>query len=131
MTHVIFVQKGDGLKCQPLCQRRIQNDETALPAEVGFYRHFQFNETTGMPYGCDAFEKPKFKAGQMNSVQVDCGLEEHIPEGESQKLYQIVEEFAEDQEAWMNEFVPALVKMLDNGYGDTLTPTVTFLNSEV
>ena len=117
------------MKCQPECQRRIQNDETALPCEVGFHRHFKFDETTGMPYGCDAFDTEKFQAGKVNSVQVDCGLEKHIPEGETQMLYQIVEEFAEDQEAWMDDFVTALEKMLDNGYGDKLTPTDTFLSS--
>ena len=37
----------EGQFCKPGCVKRYQNDETALPAEVGFYRHFEFNATTG------------------------------------------------------------------------------------
>ena len=115
------------MKCQPSCQRRIQNDETALPAEVGFYRHFEFDNVTGMPSGCPAFDTEKFQAGEVNSVQVDCGLETYAPEG--QPLHAIVDEFADDQQSWMDEFVPALEKMLENGYqADDLVPTPTFMD---
>ena len=103
------------MKCQPDCQRRIQNDETALPAEVGFYRHFLFNETTGLPYGCPGFDNdPMWLQGKKASIQVDCRLEDYAPEGEP--LYQIVDEFADDQKAWMEDFVPSIEKMLENGY---------------
>ena len=33
-------------------------------------------------------------------------------------LYKIVEEFADDQKAWMNEFVISMEKMLANGYSE-------------
>ena len=44
------------MHCQPDCQRPITNDETALPSEVGFYYHFNYNETTGLPSGCPGFD---------------------------------------------------------------------------
>ena len=37
------------------------------------------------------------------------------PEG-STPLHEIFEEYAEDQQKWLDEFVPTLEKMLNNGY---------------
>ena len=43
------------MQCQPKCQRNIQNDETALSVEVGFYWHFE-RDADGLPYGCPCFD---------------------------------------------------------------------------
>ena len=109
------IQPEEGMYCQPSCMKRIQNDETALQAEVGFYRHFLVNETTGRPYGCPGFDDDvKWMTDQKFSARPYCDLERYAPEGEP--LYQIVEQMADDQQLWMDEFVPSLEKMLDNGY---------------
>ena len=42
------------------------------------------------------------------------------PAGSGTPLYQIFEEFAVDNQKWIDEFVPALEKMLSNGYNDDL-----------
>ena len=103
------------MRCQPSCQRRIQNDETALQAEVGFYRHFKFNETTGRPYGCPAFDNNRaWMEDRSFSIRPDCDFEKYAPEGEP--LFEIVNQMADDQQLWMDEFVPSMQKMLENGY---------------
>ena len=106
----------DGQKCQPDCVQWIANDETAMPCETGFYRHFESNKTSGKPYGCAGFDDPStgwIDGGK--STWPECGLEEYAPEGEM--LYEIVDEFADDQQIWMDNFVPTFEKMLSNGYG--------------
>ena len=46
-----------GMQCQPSCQRFIQNDETALASETGFYWKFGSDPVTGRPFGCPGFDK--------------------------------------------------------------------------
>ena len=45
------------MQCQPSCQRFIQNDETALSSETGFYWKFESDPVTGRPFGCPGFDK--------------------------------------------------------------------------
>ena len=46
-----------GWKCDPdNCQRFIQNDETALSADVGYYLNFEVDAVTGRPQGCPSFD---------------------------------------------------------------------------
>ena len=47
-------------------------------------------------------------------VKPECGVEDYAPEGEP--LYQIVDDFADHQNKWFEEFVPTLEKMTENGY---------------
>ena len=53
----------------------------------------------------------------------NCGLNElEYPPG-STPLHQIFEEYASNQQQWLDDFVPTLEKMLANGYGgNELTP---------
>ena len=53
-----------GMYCQPSCQRWIQNDETALPSDTGFYWKFQSDPVTGRPSGCPGFDNEKFQIGK-------------------------------------------------------------------
>ena len=46
-----------GMQCQPACQRFIQNDETALSSETGFYWKFESDPNTGRPFGCPGFNE--------------------------------------------------------------------------
>ena len=46
----------------------------------------------------------------------NCDKEDYAPEGEP--LYTIVDDFADNPQKWMDEFWPALHKMLANGYTD-------------
>lgn len=103
--------------CQPQCVFYQRNGETAMSAETGFYRKFKTDPVNGMPYGCPSFDDdPKWLAGKRRTIVPDCDMEDYAPEGEP--LFEIVEEFADDQQSWINTFVPSLEKMVENGYTD-------------
>ena len=103
---------GEGMYCNLDCERYIQNDETAMNSEVGFYLHFETNED-GKPIGCEGFDD-KWLAGKKNSIDPICGKETYAPEGEA--LYEIVNSFADSNRVMMESFVPAFEKMMENGY---------------
>ena len=42
------------------------------------------------------------------------------PAGSGEPLHTIFEEYADDQSAWMRDYVPAMEKMLANGYPEGL-----------
>ena len=52
------------MQCQPSCQRDIQNDETALASETGFYWKFESDPETGRPFGCPGFDNDKWLTGK-------------------------------------------------------------------
>merc|ERR1719189_2095602 len=112
-------------------------DEMALPSEIGLYFDFEVTED-GIPYGCPGFEKfnpehfnisglftwsslpKKGLSGAANwhweKADPQCELNTlEYPPG-STPLHQIFEEFSADNQKWVDEFVPALEKMLSNGY---------------
>ena len=39
----------------------MQNDETAISLDMGFYMKFKVDEATGDPYSCKGIEKPGYK----------------------------------------------------------------------
>ena len=49
--------------CQPECVRKIQNDETAVQSDMGFYFHFERDEEDGMPSGCPNFDHENWLLG--------------------------------------------------------------------
>jgi len=111
-----------GWKCDPdNCQRRIQNDETALSTDVGYYLDFDVDAETGRPKGCPSLDAKQDGGlnknnNWRNSKVVDCEKQNYAPEGEP--LHEIVEEFADDQGAWFKDFLTAFDKMSNNGYED-------------
>jgi len=102
-----------GQFCQPSCVRNIQNDETALAVDMGYYLDFQVDPETGRPGGCDCFTKAGQSPHWRNSRIVDCPKQNYAPEGEP--LHQIVEEYADNQDLWIKDFLAALDKMSMNG----------------
>ena len=102
------------MQCNPSCVEPRGRMEAALPAEVGFYWKFESDPETGLPSGCPNFDDPKFQSGKRRRAMNDCEMEDYAPEGV--ELNAIVDEFADDQQAWLEVFVPTLEKMLANGY---------------
>ena len=114
-----------GHKCQESCERRIQNDETALNVDVGYYFNFTVDLQTGRPGGCTAFQPRKNGQDWTKSKVVDCDLNNYAPEGEP--LYQIMEDFADHQTHWIRDYLVAYDKMSRNGNDDlTDGPTQWF-----
>ena len=128
------------------CERWVFNfgkDEMAMNAEMGLYFDFDVDED-GMPFGCAGLEyfkarnwdkKAKFTTsvkpnGDVNPdkpwkdidkfeyVGVECPKNNlAIPEG-STPVHQVLEEYAKDQDKWVQDFLPTYQKMLANGYSD-------------
>jgi len=118
-------------------------DEMAIPSEIGLYFNFEVTDD-GIPYGCPGLEKfntenlhnHTFTSSHMPkkglSGEQDWHWERADPQCElntleypagSTPLHQVFEEFAAENQKWVDEFVPALEKMLSNGYTDlTLGP---------
>ena len=48
------------------------------------------------------------------------------PAGSGEPLHTIFEEYADDQSAWMRDYVPAMEKMLANGYDSGLVDAPDF-----
>ena len=44
------------MSCNPVCQRRQQNGETALAADMGYYFDFNVDVETGRPSGCPSLD---------------------------------------------------------------------------
>ena len=109
-----------------------------MSSEIGLYFDFEVTED-GIPYGCPGFET--FQAENFNTsytftwstspkrtdpnptdprhwarADPDCPPNKtELPEG-STPLHLIFEEYAQDQDKWISDFIPAYEKMISNGY---------------
>jgi len=109
-------------------------DETALPCEIGLYLDFKVDDG-GIPYGCQGFED--FNMQKWGGWKSGGGLKEHkytwtriqnekaepkcpfamIQEpANATPTSQVVEEYADNNAAFVRDFFPTLEKMLANGY---------------
>ena len=135
----------EGVRCHPEGERFRVNkgqDEIALNSEMGLY--FDFNVTDGgIPYGCPGFDyfnndiwsqqkhgclncwtrypktdNPRFTAkDDWYTDDVNCQLNKmQVPSG-STPMHEIYEEYAADQQKWIEDYVPTFEKMISNGYG--------------
>ena len=112
------LEPGDGRKCTDKCVRDQQQDETAIPSDVGFYHKFDFDPETGRPSGCPGYESDEWKNDIHHKiVYPKCDKEDYAPEGEA--LYSIVDDYADNQQKWMEDFIDVLVKMMATGYTDS------------
>jgi len=101
-------------------------DQMTLPAEIGLYLNFSSDPETGIPYGCPGFEdfnldkfhqSHKYTWTRRDSEKADPVCEKNdMQVGGSKPLYQIMEDYATDQQKWANDFVVAFEKMQANGY---------------
>ena len=85
----------------------IERMEQATSSDMGFVFDFQFDEETGLPYGCPGFDNYGWKRGRTTTVEPDCPLAPTAG---------IVEALADDTEMWKQLFLEAMTKMVQNGY---------------
>jgi len=76
------------------------------------------------------FEDPSLAWNDPNLVRVtenewteracpaDCGRQDYVYPGDDMSLADHVERYADDQAAWVNDYIPTHEKMIDNGYSD-------------
>ena len=111
------------------------HDEIALNSDMGLYREFE--EDNGVIYGCPGLEHINASMASDDQsfvysrlpgqglAQPLCQKQRHAEPVGSTPLFQIMEEYANNQTAWINEFIPAMEKMLRNGYS-SLEPAPNF-----
>jgi hypothetical protein len=115
-------------------------DESGTSSDMGMYYDFHVDEQ-GFPYGCADLDWAQFvgfgnatprnpgignrnylKARTNFNVDHGCNLQPHAEPPGSQPLHEIVEEFADDKQAFMDVFVHSMAKMLANGYTGLVPP---------
>ena len=125
------------------CERFYTNigaDEVALNSEMGLYLDFKVSDT-GIPYGCSGLESfnntywkhnglsswsrvplvenpDPFNGNHWRRDSVTCPLNKLQEPSGSTPLHEIFEEYANDQQKWINDYVPTFEKMISNGYED-------------
>lgn len=120
-------------------------DETALGVDMGLM--YKFNvDIRGFPSGCPGLDRTFYPASDMrfsdmtcgvdgqprdpngtrdawtsNACPVDCPKQDYKYPGDGMALHEHVEHFADNQDIWIEEFLPTMEKMLSNGYTDLVT----------
>jgi len=137
--------RPEGLACKPDnatrndvddiegCERYIfafGEDEMLMNSEAGLY--FKFDEENGIPKNCPGFEK--FTKEDMikgdcfdghcaddkvrRAYHMDCPLNDRRLPASDKPVSRIIEDYAEDQELWLGDFIGAFERMTSNGYAD-------------
>lgn len=132
------VDKPENLMCKPnnettlSCERyrfAFGEDEMNLNSDMGLY--LKFDEVNGIPINCaglDNFKIENWKVPQVSKSErtrdrraydQQCGLNMRREPATDQPMSTIIQEYAKDQAAWISDFVPAMEKMMRNGYTDS------------
>jgi len=110
-------------------------DESALGSDMGLYHKFDV-DLRGFPSGCPGL-KAFLPSGNRFSdwgcthpsedgddewtqrgCPADCDKQDYVYPGDENTLADYVERYADDQAAWINDFIPTMEKMIENGYTD-------------
>jgi len=90
-------------------------DETMLNSDFGLYRNFSV--INGMPIDGGACPGLKVGLDWKEQARADqCPLNTIRDPPSDKPSYRIVEEYADSNAAWLNDFFPTFEKMLSNGY---------------
>ena len=104
-------------------------DGMAINAEMGLY--YKFEQQNGLLLGCSglksiedlnkSFEyKRRHKGGAVRQgYKPNCEKNDMKDPPNDQPFYEIIENYADDQSAWVHDFVPAFEKMMRNGYEES------------
>jgi len=110
----------------------VGRDEVALNCDIGLYLDFNVDER-GIPSGCTGLEHFNSSVGNpcqivwsslpgQGTVEPQCSKQSYAEPPGSQPIYQIMEEYANDQTTWIDDYIPAHEKMVRNGYPLGLNP---------
>ena len=90
-----------------------------LNVDMGLYINFEtvpFNsgkdDEWGKPIPCGQNQNN----GPEQWRYLDCPLNDDVDEETNKMMHTIIDEFAEDNQEWVNQFAEVFVKMLENGY---------------
>jgi len=114
------------------CLRWVSQEEEASSVDAGLYLDFSFDPQSGRPTGCDFpdhFTNTKHQRGWTKKSHAPKGCQKQQLESkgdrEPKMMYQIVEQYADNQNIWIDDFMPSLEKMLSNG-ADSLQEEFSF-----
>ena len=107
--------------CDSKCTLEIENKERFISPDMGFY--FKWNlDKSGHPKGCPGFKNKRTGEDltddefRQKGVLIPNCPKQNEDDGFGQELWKTVEDFADNQEFWIETFVNAFEKMISNGY---------------
>ena len=128
------VGKPEGLMCKPDNATRNDEDdikgcekyrfafgldEMTINAEIGLY--FNFEEVDGIPTSCPGFanfnmENWTKSKKTRRAYNPGCTLNMRQEPATDDPLSTIIQTYADNQDAWVKDFIPTFEKMMSNGY---------------
>jgi len=109
------------------CPMNVFQKFSMLSVDMGLYLNFDIDQD-GRPQGCEGMDSEAWLSNRYKySGDVKCPLNT-MRVDKHRTMADLVLEFANDNEAWINEFVKVFDKMLQNGYGSlpTIAPNEWF-----
>ena len=89
-----------------------------LNVDMGLYRKFETDNSSGRPTGCTGFNNPMWLQNRKRESDVPHGCPLNDARDENRMaMHEIVELFANNQQLWIDEFLTVFEKMQENGYG--------------
>lgn len=117
--------KHEGKCKQGFCNPATDRHNCAMPrfmqssylnVDMGLFLKFNTDGTSGRPTGCSGLNKAKWLRNWSRfSGLHGCPLNDAM-DADGSKMHEIVEEFANDNQQWVNEFTAVFQKMQENGY---------------
>ena len=95
------------------CLRWVQDKIRHISTDVGLYLHWDIND--GIPSGCDIFKKKKLTTAEDFATKeylgnAGCG-KQMIKDDQGVPMHQIVENYADNQKEWLDDFFKTFAKM--------------------
>ena len=99
------------------CERPTFMQTSYLNSDMGLFLKFSTDPSTGRPVGCSGLSDSQWLSNQRRQPRNlhGCPLNDAMDAG-GLKMHEIVKQFADDNQVWVDNFVPAFQKMQENGY---------------
>ena len=117
--------KHEGKCIQGFCNPATDRHNCAMPrfmqssylnVDMGLFLKFNTDSTSGRPTGCSGLNNAKWLQNKRRVSDLHgCPLNDAM-DADGSKMHEIVEEFANDNQLWVNEFTAVFQKMQENGY---------------
>ena len=107
------------------CKRPTFMETSYLNPDMGLFLKFSTDAATGRPVGCSGLTDSQWLSNRRREPRTPhgCPLNDAMDVG-GLKMHEIVQQFADDNQAWVESFVPTFQKMQENGYtSGSLTPS--------
>ena len=113
-------------KCKHLCDPENDRRNCSMPSfmqtsylnsDMGLFLKFDTDAKSGRPKGCSGLNDQNWLTNKRRQPKKPHGCPlNNAMDNSGLKMHEIVQKFADDEQAWINEFVPTFQKMQENGY---------------